>query len=144
MLFVKELLMDNECHNLSGKGNFEYLIETDTEKSIENILNLLLVLKLSEKRWGRKGNVVFVFGKLFNGVGKGDYRVIGTASDAFAAIDTSFLHDGRFSIVDTDSFHGAPSDTICAPFAFLNVERYRMEVLRHIHPLVDMRLFSGK
>ena len=69
---VEELLMDNECHNLGSKGNFKDLIETDAEKSIENILNLLLVLELPEKRRGRKGNVVFIFGKFFSGVGKAD------------------------------------------------------------------------
>ena len=143
MLFVKELLMDNVCHDLSGKGNFKYLIKTNTEKSIENVLNLFLVLELPEKRRGGKGNVVFVFGKLFHGVGKADYRVIRTGSDTFAAIDTSFFHDDCFPVVDTDSFHGAPSDTVCAPFAFLNIERYGTEMLRHAHPLVD-RFFFGE
>ena len=69
--------------------------------------------------------------------------MIGTASDAFSAIDTSFFHDGCFSVVDTDSFHGTAPDAICTPFAFLNIERYRMDVLRHTHPLV-VRSFFGK
>jgi hypothetical protein len=123
-IFLKELLMDNKCHNLSSKGNFKNLIETDAEKSVENIFNLLLVLKLSKKRRSREGDIILVFGKFFNGVGKGDLRVIGAAPDAFAAIYTTFLDDGRFSIVDADGFRGAPFDTIRAPFAFLKVERH--------------------
>ena len=134
--------MDNKCHNLSSKGNFKNLIETDVEKSVENVLNLLLVLELPEKRWSRKRNIILVFGKLFNGVSKSYFRVIGTTPDAFAAINTTFLDDGRFSIVDADGFRGAPFDTIRAPFAFLKVERHRMEILRHMLPLSRYVLFQ--
>jgi hypothetical protein len=120
-VFLKKLLMDNKCYNFSSKGNFKNLIETNAEKSVENIFNLLLVLELSKKRRSRKGNIVLVFGKLFNGVGKGDFRVIGTAPDTFAAVNTSFFDDGRFSIMDANGFSGAPLNTIRAPLAFVKV-----------------------
>jgi len=134
---IEELLVDDICHNLSGKGNFKNLIKTYAQKSIENVLNLFLILELPEKRRVGEGNVVFELRQLFHGISEADYYVIRTGPDAFAAIDTPFLHDDRFPVIDTHGFHRAPPDTIRAPLAFLSIDGYRTEVLSHIYPLVD-------
>jgi hypothetical protein len=99
-------------------------IKTNAEKSVQNVVYIFIFLELCEKRRGRQGNIILIFRKFINVIRKGYLRVVGAASDAFAAIDTALFHDCCLSFVDTDCLHGTPLDAIGASFTFLNIERH--------------------
>jgi hypothetical protein len=142
VVVIEKLLMNNIRHNFSSKGNFKNLIKTNSQESVKDVFNPFLILELSEKGRRRKSYLVFVVRKPLYGIGKTGYGMVGTASDAFAAIDAPFFQYSRFSAMDTDGLHRTPSDTICTSLAFFNVEHYGTEMLRHVHPLVGMSFFS--
>jgi hypothetical protein len=55
-----EMSVDDIPNNFSGKCHFKNFIETKSEKSVKNVFDMLLIFKLTEKRWSREGDGIFV------------------------------------------------------------------------------------
>ncbi len=77
-IIVEELLMDNVSYDFGREGNLKYIIKPDAKIRVENILHLLLVLKLSEKGRIRQRDGVLVFGQSPRGISQAGYEVVRT------------------------------------------------------------------
>ena len=99
------------------------------EKTLQAIIDIFKLFKLTVKCWGRQCNTPFELFQILESVANSKLCLVGTYSDTLAAINASNRTDYRVSVMDTYRFGRATLQASRTAFTLFDVKRHRMLVI---------------